>query len=144
MSRATPAWRPFPHTADLGLFVYGRTRSELFHHAAQALVVHLYANHAQPRLTESLELRADSVEELLVGFLSELKWRFESRGFVLAGLLVRLNRDGRGLKATLCGECLPKDKIRYRLEMKNITYHLLKLERHAPTGGWRTRLVIDL
>ena len=144
-----PGWRTFPHTADLGLFVYGSSKRRLFVNASKAMMSYLCENRARPLTRIPVALQAPTEEELLVGFLSQVKYLFERQGFVPVKYepFMHLPR-GAGMAKTcvihLLGEQIPKDQIQYHLEIKNITYHMLKLEWLPRLKRWRTRLVLDL
>jgi len=90
---------------------------------------------------ERIVLDGEDGEELLVGWLNELLFRLETRGFV--PLSFRVERIGAaGLAAVVRGVALAGSGLRMLREVKAVTYHRLMVERLRQ--GWRASLYVDL
>src|SRR6187402_755801 len=101
---AAPAsHRPLEHTADVGIEVEAPSLETLFAEAAVALGDTLtpIANVGRD-LERAVAVESSEVELLLVDFLSELLFLFETEGLVVAEARVAL--DGTTLRATVRGE----------------------------------------
>jgi SHS2 domain-containing protein len=134
----------FEHTADLGLRVIGDDLGDLFQTAAEALFDAIVANRNEVVVTESesVSLAAESPEDLLIAWLNELIFRFETRHRVYAQFAVRVEADGRRLAAAIGGE--PIDRSRHLLdhEVKAATRHGLRLLREP--DGWLAEVILDI
>ena len=131
----------FEHTADLGLRVRAPDLEGLFAEAARGL----FAMIAEPppigaERTIELEVVGERPDYLLVDWLSELLFVFESQHLLLAEFSVELG--SAGLRGAARAE--PLDPSRHRLlhEVKAITYHGLRVE---PTDqGWLAEIIVDI
>ncbi len=132
-------YRTFPTTADLGVFVYGKTREEVFENLAYALrKVIAGRKKLHPAGAEIITLEFPSLEMGLFLWASELLFLFDFRR--LLPLKAKITQLGQGsLRAEVE---LGKLKSTPSLYIKAITMHRLSLEK---TGGrWRASLVLDL
>ena len=132
----------FDHTADLGAHVYGATKEELFQNAAAAL----YHALGEFKLkgdgkTEFLKLKADTPEELLVEFLSELLFRFDARGLLFDQIEIQELKPGY-LAAKIEGAEVNLADSEPNYEIKAVTYHQAKIE--PSDDGWRATVIFDV
>ncbi|MBI1311435.1 archease [bacterium] len=132
----------FDHTADLGIRVRGASLNDLFREAATALTQCLVGrpDAIQPLSETSCELESPDLEYLFFDWLSELLYRFDGEGFVVADCDV--NVTGTSLKATLRGEAFDPSRHEYSHEVKAITYHGLRVERDE--DGWQAEVIVDI
>ncbi len=134
----------FDHTADLGLRINAADLNDLFRTAAEALFDLIVTNRDQVRLLEVAEfdLTADSTEALLVDWLNELIFRFETRHVVLGRFDVSVDADAQSLTARVEGE--PLDPQRHGLdhEVKAVTHHGVQLIHDQ--DGWQAELILDI
>ncbi len=140
-------YRLFETTADVGVKAYGRTLLELFTSAARGLFdvicggrpVHSTGdNHP---LKFSVELRAEDLGGLLVGWLNELIYLQSVKGFFLKKVDFERLEDGE-LRATLWGEQYNPRIHGAGIEVKAATYHRLEV---TPEGeGWRCCVILDI
>ena len=132
----------FDHTADLGLRVLASDLDGLFRQAAEGLFSVIVEPVRTPASAEQLEIciEGERLDYLLVDWLSELLYVFESRKLLLGGFEVRV--DARGLKATALAQ--PLDVARHRLlhEVKAVTYHGLRVD--ETEAGWLAELILDI
>lgn len=135
-------YETFDHTADVGIRVRAETLVQLFEEAGKALFSVIVVNLGAVRPLQEMELRVEGAQpdELLHDWLDELLYLFATRHVLLCEFRVELT--GEGLTARARGE--PFDPARHQLdsEVKAVTYHGLKVEKHP--DGWLAEVVLDL
>lgn len=134
----------FDHTADVGFRVEAQGLDDLFRTSAEGLFDYIVVNRGQVhvRSLESVDLRADSTEDLLIAWLNELIFRCETRHHLFAEFDVRVAPDGLGLHAEIGGEPIDRDRHELDHEVKAVTYHGASLRE---TGGtWTAELILDI
>lgn len=132
----------FDHTADLGVHVFGATREEVFQNAAAALYGALGEFELKPgRVTQFLQFREGTIEDLLVGFLGELLYRFDAHRTLFDQIEIR-SLDNGLLAATLHGAEVDFSRSTPNYEIKAVTYHGMKLEQ--TDCGWRATVIFDV
>jgi SHS2 domain-containing protein len=135
-------YRTVPHTADMGLLVEAPDLGSLFAEAGQGLFSIIVADleTVEARVSEPFTLDACEIPYLLVDWLTELLFAFESRRLLFREFEVSI--DAGGLKATARGE--PVDESRHQLqhEVKAITYHALNVEHRD--DKWIATVVVDI
>jgi SHS2 domain-containing protein len=135
----------FDHTSDIGVRLTGRTREALFASAAVAFTDTITAIKAvEPRRPEEVVVAAPELDLLLVDFLSELLYRFDTRGWVTREAQIELReRDGGwALEGTLLGEKLDAARHRVKILIKAVTYHGLHII--ETDGEWQANIVFDI
>ena len=132
----------FDHTADLGVTVYGGTQEELFQNAAAALYHALgeFGLKAE-RITHELKFEADSQEELLVEFLSELLYRFDAHRLLFDQIEIHELNPG-SIDATVTGAEVDWSNSKPNYELKAVTYHQTKIEQTE--NGFRATVILDV
>ncbi len=137
-------YRILPHTADGKFQAFGRTLEEAFGNAALALASLMWDWRAvEPAVRRDVRVAGIDREQLLVKFLGEIIYVFETRRFLLAGvdsLRIRRAPEGFGLEAVLAGETLSS---RHELfgDVKAVTYNELKIE---ACDGFTVQVVVDM
>jgi SHS2 domain-containing protein len=130
------------HTGDMGIRVFGKTLPDLFHHAAEALF-HVITDPEtiQPKETRKITLQANDLEELLIDWLNEFIYLFETQGLLFRDFQVHA-LDERSLQASARGE--PYDEIRHPIQttVKSATHHQLHIRREK--GLWKAQIILDL
>ena len=132
----------FPHTADAGLRIEAQDLSALFSDAGRGLFSLIVANldEVEPRTTKSFAVDGGNVEYLLVDWLNELLFTFESEQLLLSEFDVSIEQHG--LTARGRGERVDSTRHRMEHEIKAITYHGLFVE---PTKqGWVAEVILDI
>jgi len=110
------------HTADAMVEAYGKDLGEQFANAAYAMFDQITdITKIEPRGELTVEISADSREQLLVDFLQELLYIHDTEDVVLGSFEV--NTDGRHLKAKVSGEKFDEKKHSKRSVVKGVTYH---------------------
>jgi len=117
----------------------------LFADAARALAATLSdAADLQPVRTLRVSLRHETLDLLLVDWLSELLYRFEVEGFLPAEADVGVERadGGWALAAEVRGEPDAAARVPIKVLVKAVTYHALLVEREGE--AWVGRVVFDI
>jgi SHS2 domain-containing protein len=135
-------YETFDHTADLGLRIRAPDLDTLFVEAGRALFAAIVEDldTVQPRQQVQMELAGEDREFLLIDWLKELLYQFDSQHLLFSRFEVHVG--DKGLSATASGE--PLDPGRHSLlhEVKAITYHGLRVEHNDQ--GWLAELIVDI
>jgi SHS2 domain-containing protein len=140
----TERYRILPHTADGKFQAFGRTLEEAFGNAALALASLMWDWEAVgSSVRHFVHVKGTDREQLLVKFLGEVIYLFETQRFLLGkvdGLRVRPQFEGFSLEAVLAGEILqPRHEV-YG-QVKAVTYNELAIEER---DGFMVQVVVDM
>ena len=130
------------HTADIGVRSFGKNEGEAFENAALgmfSLIVNL--DGVQEVLEFPVEAEAEDAETLLVEWLNELLYIFESNRVLLKRFEVTELGETH-LKGKAWGEPLDESRHELGMDIKAVTYHMLKVERIS--DGWETDVIFDV
>lgn len=122
------SYRVLDVPGDIGLRAEGDTVEDCFLSAAlglYSLITDL--DKVEPLIEKEIEIAEESLESLLISFLNELIFQFDTYGFL--GKTISLSIDKFSLKATLKGETFDPQKHERKLLIKAATYHNLRLFR---------------
>jgi SHS2 domain-containing protein len=147
-----------PHTADIAARVSGRTVADVFRAAAHAFTDALTDRTGVEPVTERrVALAAPDLEQLLVDWLEELLYLFETHRFLLhdADVNVRAHvhsgqpadalrdlRDEYVIAATLRGESRDPSRHPLKLLIKAVTYHGLHVTQTEQ--GYEVTVIFDI
>jgi len=109
------------HTAETGIRAYGRDLNQSFSNAAKGMFYLI-----KPAQEIKISLQSSNTKELLVDWLNELLFRFETEGLVFSQFNVRIS--GASLKASVKGEEYSPEKHPIKTQIKATTYHNLEVE----------------
>jgi protein archease len=141
---AMERYRILPHTADGKFQAFGRTLDEAFGNAALAMVSLMWDwEKLGPRARHFIHVAGIDREQLLVKFLTEIIYLFETKRFLLGrvqGLRIRPRFDGYALEALVEGETLGEAHELYG-DVKAVTYSDLKIEE---CRGFTVQVVVDM
>jgi SHS2 domain-containing protein len=128
-------------SGDAGLRIQGKNAQELFENAALCMF-ELVTDTSGITTTErkELTLSADNYETLLVLWLNELIFLFDTISFIGTAFSVQI--ENTSLKADISGGIMDPDIHERRLLLKAATYHNLSLTRSA--GSWRATVIFDI
>jgi SHS2 domain-containing protein len=130
------------HTGDLGVRVIGESLPRLFEQAAHALTFILTdPEMLQTSEARKLKLEARTDEELLIAWLNELIYLFDTQGLLFKEYDVLSVHDHR-LEALVRGESYAESRHPIKTAVKAATYHQLKIEHHE--GLWTAQVIFDL
>lgn len=139
-----PGFETFEHTADIGLFIYGRNLRELFTSGAEA-VLSVIVEPSGVRGLESrrVELVAENTEALLRAWLSELVFYLNSERW-LASKVRLVEFEETSMEALIEGEPLDMERHELGLEVKAVTWHKLKIDQPDRDGWLRATVILDV
>jgi SHS2 domain-containing protein len=130
------------HTGDLGFKAFGSTREDLFVNAAAALFQALVsAETVEEREERVVAVQAEALDYLLVSWLGELLYLFDTEGLLLRGFEIKDMKED-SLDATVRGEILDPARHEIKTCIKAVTYHQLYI-RNA-NGMWECQVILDL
>ncbi len=132
----------FDHTADIGLHLSGNSLEALFANAAKGLAELLVEDSPiQATETRPIALKAPAVEDLLLGWLKELLFWFNTDRFLASACRFDILTTTT-LQGTVLGERFHPKRHTQGVEVKGVTYHQLTVE---PTQtGWEARVIFDI
>lgn len=133
------------HTADIAVELTASTIEELFLCAVDAWnKAMLDAEILYDDEKIKLDFEAESLEELLVNFLSEINYLFLTKKWFCTSVedVKLIHTDKYKLTARLAGLIVDNSKIDFKEEIKAITYHQLEIKKI--NGKYTTRIVFDI
>ncbi len=135
-------YRSLPHTADLGLRIWGGSLPELFENAAGALTATMTdRRQLRPRQTRDIFVEAPDREALLVAWLNHLLYLYDVDGFLGRDFHV-LNLSSTSLEAQARGEIYDPERHVGKTAIKAATYHRLAIT--PRDHGWQATVILDL
>jgi SHS2 domain-containing protein len=140
--KGQPRYAVFDHTADLGLKIYGADERELFVNAAFALFDCMTDMSCVKRVvTRSFDVEGSDREDLLVNFLREMLALYNGEGLLVKDVFLD-TFTGSHMDGTAAGELFDSSKHRIIIEIKAVTYHMLRVEHTS--RGWQGRVICDV
>ena len=133
------------HTADIGIDIWDRSMEKLFETAALAVTDILIGNDIIEFVdSAAISLEAGEPELLLVEWLSEVVYLFETKGLLVGRSEVAIEHGDSAwrLRATVWGESLDPERHHVNVLLKAVTYHDLRLI-ESP-DGWSARVIFDI
>jgi len=130
------------HTADIGLIVYGENLRVLFENAGKAFF-HIITDlrKVRRRVEKRIDIEGESLERLMVDWLSELLYLHDVESLLFKGFKVgSVGEDG--LKAVVKGEPFQEGVHVIKTEVKAVTYHRIEVRQN--NGHWRAQIILDL
>lgn len=131
-------------SADAAFEATGRTLEELFSDAAIATFeVMADTNTVKQLLTREIEIENESVDGLLIDWLSELVFLKDTENILFSVFDVNIRKnDVYMLKAAAKGEKIDREKHSLRSDVKAVTYHMFEVTKKGDT--WTARVVLDI
>lgn len=139
-----------PHTADIKIRAYGKTKKELFHNALIGMFQAIHPIVPECKVENDrvvcatlperhdIALEASDVESLLVDFLSEALYLSDVYNEAYFDVVIHECSDTH-IKATLCGVHVTGFEV---VEIKAVTYHELVIKNQ--NGVWQADIVFDI
>lgn len=131
--------------ADIAFDAFGKTLEELFEHCAEAMFTMMVnLKTVQQTIQREIHLRADSLENLLYDFLSELVYLKDTELLLFKTVKITLGKDGKDhtLSADLHGEQIDRVKHELGNDVKAITMHMFAITKEKT--GYKARVVVDI
>ena len=129
------------HTADVGIIAYGSDIKQAFANAAKALFSLITElDSVEEVLHRDIELTATDEESLLVEWLNELIYLFDTENIIFKRFdIAQLNNTQ--LKARGYGEKVDSSRHKLKTGVKATTYHMLKVDRD---DGYKVQVLFDI
>lgn len=135
-------YQPISHTANIGFKVWGNTLEALFSNAGRALTDCLVqVDDGVPSQTVFVQLKAESLEALLVQWLSEVLFHFETDGLLGLGFSV-VQCQMKDFKATIHGIPWDPQKQPRKRQIKKVTLHEMKIEKRE--DRYEVEVILDV
>jgi SHS2 domain-containing protein len=135
-------FRYIDHTGDLGIEVVGDSLRSLFQHAGEAFTdIITEADAISVRKTKHIHLEADRVDDLMVYWLNEFVFLFDTDGFMPKEFDI-VSIDESHIEATVHGERYDEERHPIKTAVKGATYHQLEVVREG--NVWKARVIFDL
>jgi SHS2 domain-containing protein len=140
--RSKKSYRLIPHTGDLGMEVWGKDLPDLFSQAGGAFFDILVGTRGiELRQERAFAVEAPDLEALLVAWLGELLYVFETEHLVFGRFVIQALTP-QTLSAIGWGEPFDPGRHRVKTVFKAVTYHQLRIREAG--GFWRARVIFDL
>jgi len=129
-------------SGDVGLTAFGKSKEEAFLNAAYGM----YSLITNPetirdKKTVSVTVEKDSPDGLLVAWLNELIFHFDTYGFIGKKITMEHFSDGK-IRAGIAGEEFDPERHAGKLLIKAATYHKLRIE--ETNGRWEIDVIFDI
>jgi SHS2 domain-containing protein len=135
----------FDHTGDIGIDIDSPDLGSLFADAASAFSETIVDRESLPGAeTLEMSLAAEAPDLLLVAWLSELLYRFETDGWLSHHADVIMSRSAQHwtVRARLAGGRIDPEHHEIRVLVKAVTYHALEVR--AAGDRWHARVILDI
>jgi len=131
-------------SADAAFEATGMTLEELFSDAAIATFeVMADTTTVKPLLIHEIELENESVDGLLIDWLSELVFLKDTENILFSEFDINIRKnDVYILKAEALGEKIDREKHNLRSDVKAVTYHMFEVTKKG--DHWTARVVLDI
>jgi SHS2 domain-containing protein len=129
-------------SGDAGIKAYGNTLEEAFINSAMgmySLITDLEGIHEKRAIVVAVE--SHSPEGLLVSWLNELIFHFDTYGFIGKSVRIGSLKNNR-IDAVLSGEDFDLERHERRLLIKAATYHAVRIENIS--GQWEIDVIFDI
>lgn len=130
------------HTADLGFRAYAASIEGLFVHAAEAFFEAILSTAMiEEKIERSINVEAGALDELMVSWLDEFLYLFDTERLVFKRFQIKPIRQNR-LEAKAWGEVM--DPLRHEIKggIKAVTYHKLYVREQG--GVWEAQVIFDI
>ena len=142
MSSSSRGYETFEHTADIGIRAWGKEFSDVFEEAAKALFsVIVELNTVSPRQKSTLQLSAESGEDLFLKWLKELLYLSAVQHLVFCEFKI-VNLNSAALSAEAYGEPFDSSKHALGREVKAVTLHQFKFTNEK--GRYMAEVILDI
>ncbi|MBW1743871.1 MAG: archease [Deltaproteobacteria bacterium] len=130
------------HTADLGFKAYGAGIEELFVHAAEAFFETILSSESvEERIERSIEVEAGALDELMVSWLDEFLYLYDTEKLVFKRFQIKSIQQNR-LRANAWGEIMDPARHEIKSGIKAVTYHQLYVKERD--GFWEAQVILDI
>jgi SHS2 domain-containing protein len=132
-------------SGDVGIRAYGKSCEEAFANTGIGMYNLITdIEKIAEKQTIDIEARSDSLEGLLVSYLNELIFQFDTYGFIgkRIEIVTFSNQPSAFIKVKVYGEEFDPNRHERRLLVKAATYHNIKVEN--VNNNWEVEVVFDI
>ena len=131
----------FPHTADIGVRVFGKTLKELFENASFALFSVMFERGGEERERRSFDISSSSLDLLLVKYLTEFLYLFDVEFFVRSRVEIDYI-DEKSVRGSVYGEKFDERKHEIKYSVKAITLYNLHIGKEK--NIYKVEIIFDI
>jgi SHS2 domain-containing protein len=139
-------YRFLEHTSDALIEAWGPNLEVAFAKAAEAFYeIMLNIRNVEPKIEDRVDAEGHDEKELLYDWLEALLLKFDIEGMVYSEFHIdQISNKTRPirLQAKIKGEKYVREKHGGKVEIKSITYHLMKIQREK--NRTRVQFLLDL
>lgn len=130
-------------SADYVFDAWGESLEELFRTCALACFSAMTEpDLVENRFTREFGVEADNIDDLLYNFMAELIYMKDVEKLFLSHFDLKIDADGRSLKAVVGGETIDYNRHVIKTDVKAVTYHGLHVR--DEDGRFTVRMILDL
>ena len=139
---AKPRYEVVEHTADIRIRMRADTLESLFADAAYGMFDLITGAEAiRPAIPRQVSISANDYEELMVNWLTELLFIFETEKLVFSEFTIE-EIDQAHIRATARGETFSPGRHEPNMDIKAVTYYGLHVVRED--SAWTATVVFDI
>lgn len=137
-----PPFEIIEHTADIGIRAFGASETEVFENAAIGMFS-LISDLEKIREDNdfNIEIEAEDRETLLVEWLNELIYLYDSQELLLKSFRIASLKE-TALRGIAYGEHIDPSRHDLNADIKAATYHMLKIKKDP--DGWIAEIIFDV
>lgn len=129
-------------SGDVGIRAFGKDLKEVFVHAARGMYSFITdIKSVETKKALDIHIEDDSREDLLVSWLNELIFHFDTYGFIGKDISITEFTE-ETLTARLYGEEFDPERHERNLLIKAATYHQLSIVQK--NGLWKAEVIFDI
>jgi SHS2 domain-containing protein len=129
-------------SGDVGLKIYGNSLDDLFINAVKGLFSLITdTSGIETRKMITITAHGDNRESLLIAYLNELIFHFDTHNFIGKEIKIDSLTDN-SVNATITGEDFDPDRHEGKLLLKAATYHDVSIEESG--GIWKAFVMFDI
>ena len=124
----------FEHTADAGIRAESPTLSEAFNEVSLAFTEIVTGGSLPNKKTNfKIEIEATTLDSLLVNYISHLVYLFDTENFLVCSADITVKTESCTISGNLEGDIYDENKHGYGVEIKAVSYHMLKISEGPPS-----------
>ena len=124
-----PIYELIPHTADIGIRVFGKNNEKLLKNTIYAFFdVLVGIKSINKKVEKVLKIKADNLEDLLFNLLDELLFIFSTKKMIFKESKVSFIRENQ-IVVKLKGQKFDPSKHKVKTDIKAVTYHDFKIKK---------------
>ena len=124
----------FEHTADAGIRAESPTLSEAFNEVSLAFTEIVTGGSLPNKKTNfKIEIEATTLDSLIVNYISHLIYLFDTENFLVSSADINVKTESCTILGTLEGDFYDESKHGYGVEIKAVSYHMLKISEGPPS-----------